>query len=809
MIKAEGLIPVIPSPQRINMLNGSFALSQDINIIITGSDYEKNLFTAGLLQKCLIDFFYLSPVINQVNDSERKSYKNIILLEEIENINKSDEESYKIKIDSDYIHITAFSQKGLFYGTMTMLQLLERLSEHHPFFKNENFKDPLLEYTLPCMEIYDYPDMQFRGISDDISRGQVSNLDNFKRIIRELARYKMNTYMPYIEDVMQFECYPSIGKGRGALTKSEIRELVNYAALYHIEIIPIFQTLGHYENILVEDEFIRYAEFPGAASLDVSSDSTYVFLERLLNEVFAAFPSKYINIGADESYDVGLGSSRQLVAKTDIAVVHANHYKKVYDICKKNGKEVMMYSDIVLQHPKIIDLIPKDIIMIDWHYNVSDNYLSAKTFDTAGFTYMVSPAVWNFYTTFPVNVAAIPNIKYIIQSGKANKAKGMINSNWGDFGAESFKELNYLTYAWSAHLAWNSSSSLFSDFSKIYFNDFYGIDHPCINHIYQALSYPFNQVNWNDLWRHPLLPSREPPLWEGKKNNVMKIEWIDWSTAEMDNQLDNLEKMVTKNKESIELLRYNFNILKYYKFKMQTSILLARRLENQIQDDELIKNNINSNISMLVKLRSEYPLIWLKYYKNDNLNYIIDKFNRLIDYWTEIYQDIENKSLAPPLLKSKWIYLKDKEINGISAAEFRKEIELDTIPESAFLQFIGDTHSKLFINRQFVERIVACRTLSISVEYKRIKLIDIKPYLVKGKNTIEIYTENYKKDQNAGFNLIASIKTKNKNIELLSDESWLGRKTKDKKWSNNLRTEPAKTIIAPNFKTLRKSWIER
>ena len=47
--------------------------------------------------------------------------------------------------------------------------------------------------------------MRVRGISDDISRGQVSNIDNFRRIIKFLARYKMNVYQPYIEDVFKFK----------------------------------------------------------------------------------------------------------------------------------------------------------------------------------------------------------------------------------------------------------------------------------------------------------------------------------------------------------------------------------------------------------------------------------------------------------------------------------------------------------------------------------------------------------------------------------------------------------------------------
>ena len=112
--------------------------------------------------------------------------------------------------------------------------------------------------------IRDFPAEKIRGITDDISRGQVSTLDNFKEIVRTIARYKMNVYSPYIEDLFQFSKYPDIGKGRGALSPAECKELDAYAKKYFVEIIPIFETLGHWENILLQPKYRDLGEFPGA-----------------------------------------------------------------------------------------------------------------------------------------------------------------------------------------------------------------------------------------------------------------------------------------------------------------------------------------------------------------------------------------------------------------------------------------------------------------------------------------------------------------------------------------------------------------
>ncbi|MHB8233010.1 MAG: glycoside hydrolase family 20 zincin-like fold domain-containing protein, partial [bacterium] len=166
-----------------------------------------------------------------------------------------------------HFEVLAKTKTGIFYGVVTILQLVEKEKAG---------------YSLPEVTIADYPSMKMRAISSDISRGQIPTAENFKKIIRFTAMYKMNVYMLYIENEFAFKSYPDFSKGRVPLTAKEVAELDKYAKLYHVEIIPIFETLGHMEDVLRKKEFEKYAEFPGAASLSVSNDSTYVFLKNLL-----------------------------------------------------------------------------------------------------------------------------------------------------------------------------------------------------------------------------------------------------------------------------------------------------------------------------------------------------------------------------------------------------------------------------------------------------------------------------------------------------------------------------------------------
>ena len=437
-------LPIVPTPKLIKYLDGDFRLKNNLHISLPNSTGE-NMHAVQLIQQTIKKYHDLNSNIQSVGDIEISYIRNE---EENHIIKNLSDEGYVLRISKDKIQLKAKTPKGIYYAAMSLIQLLEKADNN-----------------LPSVEIIDWPDMQIRGISDDISRGQVSNLENFKKIISHIARYKMNTYMPYLEDMLEFNKYPTIGKNRGALTRGEVKEIVDFAKQNFVEVIPIFQTLGHYENILSQEEFLKYAEFPGAASLNVSNDSTYVFLEDLLKEVFELFPSEYFHMGADESYDVGLGESKKLVDETNIAIVHANHYKKVYNICKKYNKKVMMYGDILLDQPEILTLIPKDIIIVDWHYRADDNYPSTKIIRDAGFNYLVSPSSWNFLSTFPANINSLPNIKYLTKSGLENESLGMINSNWGDYGAETFKEFILYNYAWSAQCSWDYTQSDLSKFN--------------------------------------------------------------------------------------------------------------------------------------------------------------------------------------------------------------------------------------------------------------------------------------------------------------------------------------------------------
>ena len=88
-------------------------------------------------------------------------------------------EEYRIIARTGKIEICAADEKGLMYGLFTLSEL-----------------DRLNDGELQEFDAFDKPSLAVRAVSDDISRGQISTMENFFSIIRRMARYKYNTYMP-------------------------------------------------------------------------------------------------------------------------------------------------------------------------------------------------------------------------------------------------------------------------------------------------------------------------------------------------------------------------------------------------------------------------------------------------------------------------------------------------------------------------------------------------------------------------------------------------------------------------------------
>ncbi|MFW9952603.1 MAG: family 20 glycosylhydrolase, partial [Candidatus Thorarchaeota archaeon] len=373
------------------------------------------------------------------------------------------EQGYIIVSDDSRIFLKADSLQGIYYGIQTLIQLL-----------NSNASKEL----LPKIAIIDFPRLEIRGVSDDISRGQAATIDNLKKFIKILSHFKINHYyLVYMQDMFKFETYPEIGKGRGRYSKEEIRDLFNYAKEHFVELVPIFQTIGHWENILYHEDYWQYGEFPGSNSLNIANEKIYVLLDDMIKELSEVFKSEYFHIAADESWDVGKAGSKDYIENLGIDNAYLKHYKKVYEIVKKHGyNKIIIYHDVLCKYKKVLDGLPKDMIIMYWKYTTREKHPLIEKIRDFELPFIVSPSIIDYNRVFPSLMQAEKNITNLIKNGFENGAIGEITSSWGDYYNKEIRENRIYGFIYSSQVGWNPGKVInLYQYWKSFFVHFFGI----------------------------------------------------------------------------------------------------------------------------------------------------------------------------------------------------------------------------------------------------------------------------------------------------------------------------------------------
>ena len=457
---------LIPKPKEIKNIekNKSYVLTAESTF------HYLNLDNQNILLNDLNEFLnQISDIIIKNLVPEDSDYELLKNPNESSLLNDNNEESYNLEIKDGRIFIYSINEKGIFYGIQTLIQLiknallLDKILINLP--KNERKR-----FILSEIEIKDVPDLRIRGIAQDISRGQVFTVENAKRYIKIISHYKMNFYCPYIEDMFAHPKHPVIGNNRGALTCEEIKEIDEFAKKRYVEFVPIFECLGHVDNILQHREYGDLGEFPGAHSLDISNPKIYDFLNDYISELSKCFSTNYFHIGCDESYDIGRYNSKEYIKEKGKSEALIDFYEKVYQIARENNnKYVIMYDDIVRKNEKILKNLNKDIILMYWDYSPKKSYPDVETFLKAGYKVIVSPSMLSWQRNFPDNKNASRNIINLIKTAYENRNNGclgVLTSTWGNMRYYSLRENEIFGAILNGAVAWTTMNFTYKTFKN-------------------------------------------------------------------------------------------------------------------------------------------------------------------------------------------------------------------------------------------------------------------------------------------------------------------------------------------------------
>jgi hypothetical protein len=361
--------------------------------------------------------------------------------------------------DQGGLAVIAQTAAGVFYGVQSVKQLVRGAG-----------KDAVL--LVPTLR--DWPAMAHRGVSDDWSRGPLPNMEFLKREIRTLAAYKINIFSPYFENTFAYASSPVAAFPGGAMTPAEAQELVAYAAQYHITVIPEQESFGHLHHVLKFEQFASLGETPHGSVLAPGDADTLPLIGGWFGELAKVFPGPYAHIGADETFELGMGQTRDAVEKQGLGAVYIDFLKQIHTTLEPNHKRLLFWGDIAVNSPDLVATLPKDMIAVPWDYGVKPDYSPLiKPFADAGLETWVSPSVHNYSLVVPDNAQTLANVRGFVRDGQKMGSTGVLNTVWNDDGEGLFDE-DWFGVLFGAAAGWQPGESSEEDFTASYGLAFHG-----------------------------------------------------------------------------------------------------------------------------------------------------------------------------------------------------------------------------------------------------------------------------------------------------------------------------------------------
>jgi hexosaminidase len=483
-------LKLLPAPKEVRIADGRFVIKPSTAIIIR---HVEDRIAAEMLQKEIYERSGLKLAIESVLESvielktgapktagnisfgrltDRDSPPSVIKMEEKPS-GVLGKQGYVIETTHSGVTVAGNSAQGVFYGLQTLRQLIR------PEVAGAK------TLAIPVLFIRDWPSMEWRGVSDDISRGPIPTLDYLKNQIRTLAEYKINLLGFNMEHVFDFHLQPLVSpkdgspKGesnRAALTPAEIKELVDYAARYFVTILPEQQAFGHLHQLLKYEIYSELAETPHGHVLTPTNPKTYDFIRQVYGEIVPLFPGPFFHIGSDETFELGLGKTKALAAQQGLGRVYLEHLQKVFEIMRPYNKQLMFWGDIAVKYPELLTILPKDMIAVPWDYDPKPSYESIITpYTNAGLRVVVAPGAGDWRVIWPDFEGAFVNIRNFVRDGQKHGALGALNTTWNDDG-ESLVDMAWPGLVFGAAASWQPGESSIEDFKNSYDWAFYRND---------------------------------------------------------------------------------------------------------------------------------------------------------------------------------------------------------------------------------------------------------------------------------------------------------------------------------------------
>jgi hypothetical protein len=384
-------------------------------------------------------------------------------------------EGFEIELGPDTAVIRHADAAGLRYARTTLDQL-RRPGAGRP----------------PGLRLRDWPDLPVRGYMLDVSRDRVPTRATLDRIVELMALARLNQLQLYTEHTFAYRDHRSVWAGASPMTPDDVAWLQGRCAAAGIELVPNQNCFGHMERWLRHDAYRHRAECPDGfeivrgvrrppAVLAPTPDNA-AFALGLLDELLPLFTSRRVNIGCDETFELGKGASRADVERRGVTRVYVDHVRRLARPLAERGHEVLIWADMLRREPSLAAELPEGTVPVVWTYEAAgpDDVLASipagiaaalseagidlaahagfapnvAPLADAGLPFWVAPgtSAWSSLVGRVDN--AIDNLVDAAEVGLERGASGYLVTDWGDNGHLQPPSVGFGPLVLGGALAW-------------------------------------------------------------------------------------------------------------------------------------------------------------------------------------------------------------------------------------------------------------------------------------------------------------------------------------------------------------------
>lgn len=454
-IFAQNRPSLLPEPTSIQYRNGALAVS-NVTFYVPPTASKDIVFALKELQQTLSErsgkpvktasTLAASRVRYTVKTTGRE------LPETDEATKGSTREHYSLSVSAQGIRIEAETSTGLWYAVQTLRQLIQGEGQ---------------QAAIPYVTITDRPTMAFRGVMMDFAHGGLLTVEEIKRQIDFLARWKTNQYYFYNEVSIELEGYSTLNY-KANYSQEEVKSIIAYARERHMDVIPFVNFYGHLHELIRNEKYASLAIGRYGHEMDPRNAGVRELLKNWIKQYTSLFKSPFIHVGFDETWETKrLNSTEEKSLNPEALYIQQLTF--VSEELKKYGKTLLAWTDMSSFYPDIIKKFPADVIPVIWQYSPDSaatyHYLNPVLKEKRPF--FIQPAVSGWGHIYPEAGYTYDNIDLCLRAGLRHQTLGFITSVWTD-SVEPFVRSSWMFMAYGCISAWQGKSPNQKEFSRKY-----------------------------------------------------------------------------------------------------------------------------------------------------------------------------------------------------------------------------------------------------------------------------------------------------------------------------------------------------